>query len=206
MIYYANPVTSARDLMDAHVLGCIDTPLQGNRIDPAWDTIADNGCFSARWDADGWWRWLAAHPPVRFAVCPDVVDLSGDDTHEPTVELWHQWAPRIRDLGHVPAFVMHQGATVDTIPEDAEVLFIGGSTEWKLSASVWDIVAAKRSRCWVHMGRVNSWRRFETAAAMGCKSVDGTFLTFGPDVNLPRLLTWLKRWEQQQRLSLGGLA
>lgn len=27
--------------------------------------------------------------------------------------------------------------------------------------------------------------------AEGCHSVDGTFLTFGPDVNLPRLMSWL---------------
>ena len=27
---------------------------------------------------------------------------------------------------------------------------------------------------------------------IGCDSVDGTYLTFGPDVNLPRLLDWLE--------------
>jgi hypothetical protein len=29
------------------------------------------------------------------------------------------------------------------------------------------------------------------AKRMGCDSADGTFLTYGPDVNLPRLLSWL---------------
>jgi DNA (cytosine-5)-methyltransferase 1 len=31
--------------------------------------------------------------------------------------------------------------------------------------------------------------------ALGCDSVDGTFLTFGPDVNLPRLLAWTRTSE-----------
>lgn len=35
---------------------------------------------------------------------------------------------------------------------------------------------------------------------MGCDSVDGTYLTFGPDVNLPRLLGWLDGAEQAPQL------
>ena len=27
---------------------------------------------------------------------------------------------------------------------------------------------------------------------MGCDSVDGTYLAFGPDVNTPKLVGWLK--------------
>jgi len=30
------------------------------------------------------------------------------------------------------------------------------------------------------------------AASIGCDSVDGTFLAFGPDKNLPQLLRWLR--------------
>ena len=40
------------------------------------------------------------------------------------------------------------------------------------------------------MGRVNSARRFAIAELMGCNSVDGTYLTYGPDTNLPDVLTW----------------
>jgi hypothetical protein len=35
---------------------------------------------------------------------------------------------------------------------------------------------------------------------MGCDSADGTFLTFGPDVNLPRLLAWLERADEKPML------
>ena len=41
------------------------------------------------------------------------------------------------------------------------------------------------------MGRVNSRRRLRIAQAFGCTSCDGTYLAFGPDTNLPRLLTWM---------------
>jgi hypothetical protein len=43
------------------------------------------------------------------------------------------------------------------------------------------------------MGRVNSLRRLRLAARDGYDSVDGTFLAFGPDKNLPRLLAYLRR-------------
>ncbi|MEU4507375.1 hypothetical protein [Streptomyces sp. NPDC024089] len=43
----------------------------------------------------------------------------------------------------------------------------------------------------VHMGRVNSRRRLHIAQDFGCTGCDGTYLTFGPTTNLPRLLTWM---------------
>jgi hypothetical protein len=70
-------------------------------------------------------------------------------------------------------------------------------TEWKLGAIARTLVAeAKRRGKWVHMGRVNSNKRFEFARAVGCDSVDGTYLTRGPDVNLPKLLAWTRNADQ----------
>jgi hypothetical protein len=69
---------------------------------------------------------------------------------------------------------------------------IGGTTSWKLGPAAAALAAqARRRGLWVHMGRVNSLRRLRYAAAIGCQSVDGTFLAFGPDRNLPELLGWL---------------
>lgn len=69
--------------------------------------------------------------------------------------------------------------------------------EWKLGPEVRLLVdEAKRLGKWVHMGRVNSRKRFEYARAIGCDSVDGTYLTNGADVNLPKLLAWLRANEQ----------
>jgi hypothetical protein len=46
------------------------------------------------------------------------------------------------------------------------------------------------------MGRVNSWKRIKYADTIGCDSVDGTFVAFGPDVNLPKVKAWLHALEK----------
>lgn len=193
MIYYANPSTDGiRDEMAAGRLGCIVTPRQGNvTFHDEWDVIADNGCFSGRWTHDHWFRWLLDLPrSVRFVVAPDVF-VPGESCHDQTLERWQHYGPLIERHGFTPAFVCQVGATPDNVP-DAPVLFLGGTTEWKLGHHASAITAqAKAEGRWVHMGRVNSKRRFDAARSMGCDSVDGTFLVFGPDVNLPRLLSWL---------------
>jgi len=196
MIYYANPSTDAiRDEMSAGRLGCIITPHQGNVTfaSDGWDVIADNGCFSGRWTESKWLTWLRNQSrSIRFAVCPDVFNPDGSPCHTETVARWQRFAGVIERAGFVPAFVCQVGAEPDTVPDDASVLFIGGTTEWKLGPTSWAITAkAKADGRWVHMGRVNSQRRMVTARAMGCDSVDGTYLTFSPDVNLPRVMGWL---------------
>jgi hypothetical protein len=42
-----------------------------------------------------------------------------------------------------------------------------------------------------HRSRVNSLTRLRYAVSIGCDSVDGTYLAYGPDRNLPALLRWL---------------
>lgn len=204
MIYYANPSTEpTRDAISAGHLGCITTPAQGNVYFPdEWDVIADNGCFSAKWDERTWTRWLTEQPrTIRFAVAPDVFDPAGGPCHNETVERWRRFGPMIERWGFTPAFVCQVGATAANIPDDAPVLFLGGTTEWKLGPHASAITAqAKMDGRWVHMGRVNSLKRFRAARSMGCDSVDGTFLTFGPDVNLPRLLGWLRDQDTQPML------
>jgi hypothetical protein len=50
---------------------------------------------------------------------------------------------------------------------------------------------AKARGKWVHVGRVNSKRRYQWCHSHGADSADGTFVAFGPDVNIPRLARWL---------------
>ena len=72
-----------------------------------------------------------------------------------------------------------------------DVLFVGGTTEWKLGPDARGLTAAARERGKrVHMGRVNSERRYRYAKAIGCDTADGTYLTFGPDLLLPDVLAW----------------
>ena len=63
---------------------------------------------------------------------------------------------------------------------------------------------AKRRGKHVHMGRVNSLTRLRYADHIGCDSADGTYLVFGPDVNLPKLLDWLTAVNDQGTLWKAG--
>lgn len=189
----ANPSTAkVRDAMTAGLLGVIDTPKQGNRPVPGATWCADNGCFGKGYPGDeAWLAWLTSRAvdasTCLFAVAPDVV---GDAVA--TLARSLPFLPIIRDLGFPAAFVAQDGLEHLEVPWDAfDVLFIGGSTEWKLGPHARRIaIEAKRRGKHVHMGRVNSARRFEYAAAIGCDSADGTFIAFAPDVNLGRALSW----------------
>lgn len=210
-MYLANPCSPAViEAMRAGTLGYIDTPAQGNKRPEGVTWCADNGAFSDRFDESKWWAFLKANAHAAadclFAVAPDVV---GDAAA--TLERSAPWLPKIRALGYPVAFVaqdglgihwngsLHVGVLDGPTIEWAEFdcLFIGGTTDWKLGARARALVAeARRRGKWVHMGRVNSERRFEYARAIGCDSVDGTHLTFAPDANLPRLLAWTRNNEQ----------
>lgn len=196
--YFANPCGApVIEAMRRGDLGFIDTPAQGNKRpdDVVW--CADNGAFSDRFDEAKWWKFLTdnAHraDSCVFAVAPDVV---GDAVA--TLARSLPWLAKIRALGYPVAFVLQDGASDELIPWDEfDCLFIGGSTGYKLGADVREYVREAKARGkWVHMGRVNSERRWKYADAIGVDSVDGTFLTFGPDVNLPKLLAWVRNNDQ----------
>jgi hypothetical protein len=187
-------------------LGYIDTPAQGNKRPPGVTWCADNGCFGKGYPGDEkWLTWLEknahAAPDCLFATAPDVV---GDAAA--TLERSSPWLPIIRELGYPAALVAQDGLENLEIPWNSfDVLFIGGSTEWKLGSAVRSIVKeAKDHDKHVHMGRVNSLRRYQYATAIGCDSADGTFLTFGPEKNLPRLSRWLHDHETRPQLDIFG--
>ena len=155
---------------------------------------ADNGCF-AKGDAFNelaWMRWVKSLRRHRttclFVVAPDVVGNAAA-----TLTRSAPWLPQIRKMGYAAAFVAQDGLEDEVVPwETFDALFIGGSTDYKLSQQATMVIReAKAEGKWCHMGRVNSQKRLLTARDMGCDSADGTFLKFGPDVNLPKLLRWL---------------
>jgi hypothetical protein len=198
-MYLANPCSPAVIAsMHDGAIGYIDTPAQGNKRPSGVVWCADNGCFGKGYPGDKeWFGWLqrnaADAPTCLFAVAPDVV---GDA--EATLARSLPWLPRIRSLGYLAALVAQDGLESLEIPwSQFDVLFIGGTTGWKLGKHARQIIAeAKRCGKWVHMGRVNSEKRYRYAHALGCDSADGTFLTFGPDKNLPRVRTWLRSADQ----------
>jgi hypothetical protein len=175
------------------LIGALTTPDVGNVLEPGVPWALDNGCFSEKWNEDKWVRTLERHsstPNCLFAVVPDVVcDSAATD------ERWKKYAPLVGSLRYRTAYVTQNGCK--KVPDDADVVFTGGDNEWKMSPRAQQLAADRPS----HMGRVNSLRRLRFAAAHGYDSVDGTFLAFGPDVNLPRLLRMLRNVEQQPVLS-----
>jgi hypothetical protein len=203
--YFANPVPPAVPAMNAGLLGMIATPAQRRPVPPLATWCADNGCFGVGFPGVGpWLEWLAGFTEgerarCAFATAPDVVA-----DHDATVTRSGPWLDRIRQLGYPAAFVAQDGARPNSVPWDTfDVLFIGGSTRWKLGPEARAVIRRAHDHARpVHMGRVNTWRRLRYAAAVGAASVDGTYLTYGPDVNTRRLLAWMDRLEREVPLPL----
>jgi hypothetical protein len=198
--YYATASGPAvREAMRAGQLGMIATPAAGNRVEPGVAWIADNSAYTGRYPGDErYLAWLAArsvhYGQCGFATAPDV---PGD-----AAATWARSRPvlpRIRALGYPAALVAQDGLEhldVDWTTFDA--LFLGGTTAWKLGPAAAGLAAHTRTLgLHVHMGRVNSLRRLRYAASIGCRSVDGTYLVYGPDRNLPTLLGWLRTVAQE---------
>lgn len=175
-------------------LGFILSPRRGETFDftlGPW--AADNDCFTLgdRFELSRYMEFLAECQPsgrhtCLFANAPDVL---GDA--QATLRRSMPVLDRIRGMGFKGALVAQNGM-VDLPFADFDALFIGGTTEFKLSHQARDLTRrAKDAGKWVHMGRVNSALRLRTAAMWGCDSVDGNYLRFGPKVNAPKMLRWL---------------
>jgi len=201
--YYATASgPKVRDAMTRGLLGQICTPAAGNVVLPGVGWAADNGVFGGTYPGDSaYLDWLgdraAAADRCAFAVAPDVV-CNAPATLERSAPL----LPLIRAAGYPAALAAQNGLERLPVPWDEfDVLFLGGDTDWKLSPHARRLTADARAHGKrVHMGRVNSRRRLQAAAHMGCHSADGTKLAFGPDQNLPGLLGWLRELQDQPPL------
>jgi hypothetical protein len=134
--------------------------------------------------------WLSARSNrCAFPIAPDQV---GDATA--TLTRFLPMLHRIRALGYRRPWSpgRHDGLEHQAVPRNAlEVMFLGGSTGWKLDPAAADDRAGAPAPQDRPHGRVNSLRRLIYAAAIGCRSVDGTHLAYGPERKLPGLLRWL---------------
>jgi hypothetical protein len=154
-------------------IGSIMSP-DGWRTLPPWLPYAiDNGAYpiwrrGGTWDEDAFYRLCAKatfiHEPLWIAV-PDVVA-----DREATLDSWRRHHLKVSLFAPHLAFVVQDEMTPDDIPNNADVVFIGGTTEWK-----W-----KNLRTWtkhfprVHVGRVNTERLLWEAHDAGAESCDGT--------------------------------
>lgn len=156
---------------------------------------ADNGAFSG-FDPVAFRRMLrriAGKPRLLWVTCPDVVADA-----RATVALFREWEPELREARMPVAFVLQDGQEDMELPP-ADCYFVGGSTKFKLSESAGDLAAeGNRRGAWLHMGRVNSRRRLETALSMGCDSIDGSSMSMFGDTHILKFLLWT-RWLEARK-------
>jgi hypothetical protein len=135
----------------------------------------DNDAFNGTFDEGLWRRQLGRlelfADRCLFAVVPDVW---GDAAA--TFDLFERWAPVVREFGFPTAYVAQDGSENYPLPR-ADVLFIGGSDTWRSAHAAAMAGRAKRAGMRVHVGRVNSLRRFHACSAFGADSCDGTHLS-----------------------------
>lgn len=205
-IYLTGSVTGVRDALDAHLIGYMATPNIGYQM-REWIWAADNGCFGNSYVGDdAWYTWLGSHTEAQkdrclFATAPDVVADAAA-----TLSRSRPWLPRIRDLGYRAALVAQDGMTLDDVPwDEIDALFIGGTTEWKLGPAAALLIRETTTRGkHLHVGRVNSRRRYRRMASLGAHSVDGTHIAFSPDIHGPQVVAWVEEYSRQPALFAGG--
>lgn len=140
---------------------------------------ADNCAFGDNFDADRFLAWLPTMQAYRasclFVAVPDVV---GDSAA--TMTRWHEWQSQL--TGWPLAFVCQDGQQPQEIPAACAVVFIGGTTGWKLSECAAACIRwAQANGKGVHIGRCNWGRRYAHFRVMkGSEhwSTDGTRTRF----------------------------
>lgn len=149
------------------------TPLTRFRLrDDQARFAIDNGAYSS-FNSKGFESLLERERPrkalCRFVAVPDVVGSA-----RRTLEVFDHWQSRIDDWPL--ALVAQDGLQDVTIPWGLiEAIFIGGTTEWKLSKHAAAVIkAAKAMDKWVHVGRVNEPPRWDYFEGLGADSVDGS--------------------------------
>lgn len=161
---------------------------------------ADNGAY-AGFDERKYLHMLNKLAPFAdkclFVVVPDVV---GDARK--TINLFDEWHTRIN---YPLAFVAQDGQENLELPDTAlwSTLFIGGSTNFKMSDAAIDLINdAVTLGKHVHIGRVNTWRRYSHFRSIhGSEgfTCDGTRIRFERD---KAIRDWQKYMDAPRQLRI----
>ena len=176
-------------------LGLLLPPHGLNGVFPHLPYALDNGAFSSWKNEEPWMEekfrkalvycYEAPRQP-RWVVVPDVVTDA-----EATFRMWDEWAPIVSEKGFSLAFAVQDGMTPEMVNRsnvDPEVIFVGGSTEFK-----WSTLAAWTDNFpRVHVGRVNGLRDLMRCHKKGVESCDGTGFFRGRRGQLYELITYLR--------------
>lgn len=153
-------------------------------------------CSQKKKTLDDFWQFLddmeRYKSTCKFVVCPDVYRNC-----IATMHWYRQFSWKIKSKGWNIAFVAQDGQERYPLPDVYDALFIGGSTEWKLSDTVKHLIRkAKNDGKWVHVGRVNTQKRIRHFQRECVNSVDGTAPIFGPDINIPLIDRQLVKFDE----------
>lgn len=195
MVLLVSGATLSIEKYKCSTLGQLVTPKTNNDMKRLLSNnllwACDNGCFSG-FDEISYLRMIKkvqGLPRLLFVTMPDIVgDAKG------TKELFDIWYPIIKKYYDVPlAYVIQNGVSEKEIPWDnISAIFIGGDDEFKLGPEAAAITKTAKSKGkWVHMGRVNSFRRAAYAIQIGCDSIDGSKYSMFPDTHIPKMLNYL---------------
>jgi hypothetical protein len=138
----------------------------------------DSGAFFNLCD----WAKASGVAP-RWVLVPDVVA-------EPkaTLYAWDHYWLRCQEYGWPIAFAAQDGHTIHDVPVNADVVFIGGTTEWKRK----NIYRFSSVHQRVHVGRINTYKWLSVCSRAGCESVDGTGYFRGDKQQLGHLIDFLE--------------
>jgi len=176
----------------------------GWRTPPIWlPTALDNGAFGAftrgdTFDIDAWLAHIdLAHQQCQpsWMVVPDVVA-----DRQKTIESWDRWADHLNEqYPRTPlAMAVQDGMTPDDILPNVDVIFVGGTTEWKWrNLHLWTDNFPS-----VHVARVNTERLLWMAHEAGAESCDGTGWFRGDEQQLAGLHRYLEQSTTGERPQL----
>ncbi len=171
----------------------------------------DNGaypayCKGSAWDESAWWKMLdhvkqSGRTP-EWVLVPDVVA-----NKEETINRWSIYESRLRSYWGLPlnlAFAVQDGMQPSDVPPGAQVVFVGGTTDWKWkNIGMWCQHFPR-----VHVGRVNGYKGLVTCSEAGAESCDGTGWFRGDKEQLAGLQRFLRE-QHEAGISVGtdfGLA
>lgn len=148
----------------------------------AWDNDSE-------WNEEKYWEMLSfirqSKRNPKWVLVPDVVA-----NKNATLESWYHFMPRIKEMGFTLAFAVQDGMTPCDVPPESDIVFVGGTTDWKWRNAKWFCESFAR----VHVGRVGTIGRLRLCESMGAESIDGTgwFRDGEDNFRLLRLETFLK--------------
>lgn len=185
--------------------GWKDDPFIGRLITPQFRgevhryTGVDN-CAYTNWEPKQFVETLLSiresAARVRWVASPDTV---GD--WEQTLYKFGAWGDVIRGLGFRVSYVLQDGQPENSVPwHDIRAVFLGGSTEYKLSDDAYSLckIAKDRGKL-VHVGRVNSLKRVSRFFDV-MDSFDGLSYSKFRNVKLPMVLKLLRSRLESKRL------